>query len=63
MSGRSPGAFVGREPELAAIEDILDTTGRGRGQVLILAGQAGIGKTRLLHEAIDRARSRNMAVA
>jgi predicted ATPase len=37
--------FVGREVELAALRAALDLTRGGRGQVAVLSGEAGIGKT------------------
>ena len=53
---------VGREHELAAVERLLLDAQRGRGGVLLLAGEAGIGKSRLLGEATARARARGMVV-
>ena len=47
-------AFVGRGPELALVLDRLDATGAGRGGVLLVSGPAGIGKTRLVEEALSR---------
>ena len=42
--------FVGRERELAQIGAALDGAGAGRGQLMMLAGEPGIGKTRLAAE-------------
>ena len=42
--------IVGREPELAKVGGILDELVSGRGQVVLVSGEAGIGKTRLLEE-------------
>jgi len=47
-------AFVGRGPELELVLDRLDATGAGRGGVLLVSGPAGIGKTRLVEEALSR---------
>jgi hypothetical protein len=44
--------FVGRVHELAEIRLILDRAARGRGGVLLVAGEPGIGKTRLVEEAV-----------
>jgi hypothetical protein len=43
--------FVGREQELSAIGTTLDACRRGGGAVVVLRGEAGIGKTRLLEAA------------
>jgi DNA-binding CsgD family transcriptional regulator len=45
-----------RDAELAAIADALDAARTGRGGVLFVEGEAGIGKTRLLVEAVARGR-------
>ena len=42
--------FIGRQPELATLTTALDSALAGRGQVVMLAGEPGIGKTRLAHE-------------
>ncbi len=42
--------LVGRERELAALEDLFREVRGGRGQVVFIAGEAGIGKSRLLLE-------------
>jgi DNA-binding NarL/FixJ family response regulator len=57
---RSP-VLVGRRSELAAIDALLDSVERGRGGVVLVVGEAGIGKSRLLAEASARARRRGLA--
>ncbi len=47
--------FVGREPELARIRDALASADAGAATTVIVAGSAGIGVTRLLDEAMERA--------
>ncbi|HEY8201483.1 MAG TPA: adenylate/guanylate cyclase domain-containing protein, partial [Actinomycetota bacterium] len=42
--------FVGREEELAALGRYLDRVRRGHGQVVVVTGEAGLGKSRLLSE-------------
>ncbi len=42
--------FVGRERELALLVDRFREAAAGRGQVVFVAGDAGIGKSRLLYE-------------
>lgn len=48
--GRLTSRIVGRERELAAAFDSWSKALRGDGQVLLIEGEAGIGKSRLLHE-------------
>ena len=48
-------AFVGREQELAELTLALDHALDGRGSVVLLAGEPGMGKTRTLHELEARA--------
>jgi class 3 adenylate cyclase len=47
--------LIGRERELGLLEDALLASVRGEGQVVVLAGDAGIGKTRLAAELSRRA--------
>jgi DNA-binding CsgD family transcriptional regulator len=49
--------LVGREAELEKVADALST-----GQGLVLAGEAGVGKTRLLTESVDRCDAAGMRV-
>ncbi len=65
MSGQPTGAddFVGRVDHLREVERVLTGVGRGRGGLLVVTGEAGIGKTRLCEEAADRARDRGIPVA
>jgi class 3 adenylate cyclase len=42
--------LVGRESELTRLETILDELVAGRGQIAVLLGEAGLGKTRLVAE-------------
>ena len=42
--------IVGREPELAQLNGILAELANGRGQIAVLLGEAGLGKTRLVAE-------------
>ena len=48
--------LVGRAQQLEALEDALLAADRGEGQVVILAGEAGMGKTRLAEELQSAAR-------
>jgi class 3 adenylate cyclase/pimeloyl-ACP methyl ester carboxylesterase len=42
--------YVGRGTELSLLRERFDEAARGAGQVVFLAGEAGIGKSRLVHE-------------
>lgn len=46
--------FVNREADLQQLNDLLARALRGRGQVVIVAGDPGVGKTRLMEEFIER---------
>jgi len=46
---------LGRDEELARLEGILSRAARGEGRVLLIEGEAGIGKTRLVDEFVARA--------
>jgi class 3 adenylate cyclase len=48
--------LVGRQAELSQLEDALLSANRGDGSFVLLAGEAGIGKTRLATELTRRAR-------
>src|SRR2546425_3106884 len=48
--GLSP--FVGRQPEVAALQQALARAGAGQGQVVALLGEPGVGKSRLVYEFI-----------
>ncbi|MFJ9445771.1 ATP-binding protein [Kitasatospora sp. NPDC101235] len=47
--------LYGREGEQAAVDGLLDAARAGRSEVLLLRGEAGIGKTALLDDAVARA--------
>jgi len=49
--------FIGRQSELAVLTVALDDALSGRGQRVMLAGEPGIGKTRLAQELSNRAES------
>ena len=55
--------FIGRRRELALATEALDSAAIGAGNVLVLAGAAGIGKSRLAREVASTARGRGMNVA
>ena len=43
-------SFVGRERELSVLQDCFRRAEAGQGQVVLVVGEPGIGKSRLLHE-------------
>ena len=45
-----PSDFIGRHQEMAELEEVLDDALSGRGRIVMLAGEPGIGKTRLAQE-------------
>jgi len=51
-AGRGLTRFVGREVELEQLQRAQRLAGQGQGQVVALVGQAGVGKSRLMHEFI-----------
>ena len=55
-------ALVGRAPYLAAIEAQLTAAREGRGETIVVAGEAGVGKSRLVAEARTRATEQEMRV-
>jgi DNA-binding SARP family transcriptional activator/tetratricopeptide (TPR) repeat protein len=64
---RSPQAAadepVGRDDQLAALDGVLAGARGGRGRVVLVAGEPGIGKTRLAEEAARRGAAAGMQVA
>jgi DNA-binding SARP family transcriptional activator/tetratricopeptide (TPR) repeat protein len=58
----SRGAFVGRERELAQLDHTLEGALAGQGRLVLLAGEPGIGKSRLADELTARARARGARV-
>jgi hypothetical protein len=62
---RSTGATVaitGRRREMAVVARLVDAAGAGAGGALLITGEAGIGKSRLVTETIALARSAGLAV-
>ena len=55
-------ALVGRERELAELVEGLDHAFAGRGRLFLLAGEPGIGKSRLADELIAQAKTRGARV-
>jgi predicted ATPase len=53
---------VGREREQGALAALLDDAGQGRARVVLLSGEAGVGKSRLANELVQVARRRRASV-
>jgi ATP/maltotriose-dependent transcriptional regulator MalT len=54
----SASRLIGRASELAELEAAFDEAAGGAASLAFLAGESGVGKSRLLHTFIDRARER-----
>jgi class 3 adenylate cyclase/tetratricopeptide (TPR) repeat protein len=57
------GALVARGEELTRLLEALEASGAGQGRLLLLAGEPGIGKTRLAQELTRAAHDRGFLVA
>src|SRR5688572_6567024 len=55
--------LVGRNREVEMINTVLDDAGGGRGRTLVLHGEGGVGKSRLLQAAESEATRRGWAIA
>jgi AAA ATPase domain len=60
--GRPRRTFVGRQRDLDELEERLAAAAAGRGSLVLVAGEPGIGKTRLADELAGRARSLGASV-
>jgi DNA-binding CsgD family transcriptional regulator len=54
--------FVGRAPELTAADGLISRAIAGTSGLLLIGGEAGVGKSRLVEEAIERAEAAGMQV-
>lgn len=59
---RGLSRFVGREGELERLADALTQARAGQGQTVAIVGEAGIGKSRLAWEFVERQRSQGVEV-
>ena len=58
----SSPVLIGRQREVAILQSLIDQVRQGRGQVLLLSGEAGIGKSRLLAEGKRQASEQGFLV-
>lgn len=61
-AGDQPSPFVGRSNEYGQLLGLIAGLSAGRGQVVLIEGEAGIGKSRLIHEVALSARQRALTV-
>ena len=59
---RGLSRFVGRAEEMEALEEALERAQEGRGAVIGVVADPGIGKSRLCHEFAERCRARGIEV-
>jgi predicted ATPase len=62
-AGASGGPLIGRDSVLSVFDQRLDALQAGRGSAVLLVGEPGLGKTRLLEELTVRARRRGLVSA
>ena len=62
LGGMVSPVFVGREAELGRLRAALERTGAGAAQTLVVGGEAGVGKTRLVEELAREAAELGMLV-
>jgi len=60
---QTASGLLGRDTELATLGPLLRDARAGRGRAVVLAGEAGIGKTRLAEALADRAAADGFSVA
>ena len=61
-SARGLSPFVGRDPEMLQLGAAAEHVGRGRGQLVVVVGEAGVGKSRLFYEFVQSHRVRDWLV-
>jgi adenylate cyclase len=59
---RGLSRFVGRAADIRTLEDALEQTAAGNGQVVGVVAEAGTGKSRLCFEFLERCRARGIGV-
>jgi hypothetical protein len=54
--------FIGREDELGQLQASFDGSRQGQPAIVLVGAEAGVGKTRLLHEYVNRCRASGATV-
>jgi predicted ATPase len=63
MTGRVTSAsFIGRQEELGRLHRALQSAVAGEPRTVLIAGEAGVGKTRLVEEFADQVRQKAAAL-
>jgi predicted ATPase/class 3 adenylate cyclase len=62
LSGRERTPFVGRAPERTRLLQAVERTRTGSGTLMLIAGEAGVGKSRLVEEVAAEARRLGLRV-
>jgi predicted ATPase len=60
MTALTGGAFVGRQREMGELKTALEDALSGQGRLVMLAGEPGIGKTRMAQEVAAYAEQRGV---
>jgi tetratricopeptide (TPR) repeat protein len=60
ISGLSQSRFIGRELEFEDLKEHLESCIQGEGRLVFVVGEAGIGKTRLISELSEYAKSKDV---
>ena len=60
---RGFSGFVGRASEMTTLDAALEKSLAGNGQVVGVVGEAGVGKSRLCYELVEKCRARGIVVA
>lgn len=61
-SAHNLSPFVGRDTEMRVLLDILHRSSQNRGQIAAIAGEAGMGKSRLVHELLHNPATRGVQI-
>ncbi len=59
---RGLNRFVGREEEIRSLSKAITSARNGRGELVVIRGEAGFGKSRLIHEFERRAQASDLRV-